>query len=169
MRQEYNIYLVGFMGTGKTTVGRELAGRLGLKFVDIDDLIVDKEKRSINDIFAESGEPYFRKLEKAVLGEVALKPNQVVACGGGIVIDPDNIAGMKKSGKIFALTASPETILERTKNDTQRPLLNTEDPFKKITELILKRQPYYAKADFFIDTSRLSVDQVTASIIDLLP
>ena len=168
MKTLYNIYLVGFMGTGKTSVGRALSKRLRLKFVDMDESIVKKEKRSINDIFDTEGEPYFRKVEKEALKEVADRVAQVVACGGGIVIDPENIEVMKKTGKIIALTARPQAILERTKKYTHRPLLNVAEPEAKIEELLRIRRPYYAKADFSIDTSDLSVKQVAQSIVRLL-
>src|SRR3989338_8534962 len=122
-----NIYLTGFMGTGKSAVGRELAQRLNLELVDIDDLVVRKENRSINDIFSQNGEPYFRKVESQVLQEVSARENQVVSCGGGIVINPDNIVLMKKSGKLVCLSARPEVIFERVKRHTHRPLLQVAD------------------------------------------
>jgi shikimate kinase len=162
-----SIYLVGFMGTGKTAVGKELAKSLKFKFVDLDDLIVRKEKRAINDIFSQSGEPCFRKVEKEQLREIASQKNQVVSCGGGIVIDPENIALMQQSGRLIALTARPEVIFERTKNGVHRPLLNVADPLGRITELLNIRKPYYEKADALIDTSDLSVRQVVENILEL--
>jgi shikimate kinase len=163
-----DIYLVGFMGTGKTAVGRYLAKSLGLELVDIDDLIVKNEGRGISDIFAQSGEPYFRKAEKEALKEVAAKARQVVDCGGGIVIDPENIAIMKQSGRLVCLSARPEVILERTKRYTHRPLLNVADPLIKINELLEKRKSYYAKADFTVDTSDLTIQQVAEKILEWL-
>src|SRR3989304_5077205 len=118
-----NIYLTGFMGTGKTSVGREIALMLDLKFIDLDELIVKNEGRSINDVFAKNGEPYFRKIEKETLKEVSQGAGQVVSCGGGIVIDPENITIMKQSGRFIALFARPEVIFERIKKETHRPLL----------------------------------------------
>lgn len=161
-----DIYLVGFMGTGKTAVGRYLAKSLGLELVDIDDLIVKKEGRSISDIFAQSDEPYFRKAEKEVLKEVAAKTRQVVDCGGGIVIDPENIMIMKQSGRLICLSARPEVILERTKRHSHRPLLNVADPLAKIKELLEARKPYYEKADFTVDTSDLTIQQVAEKILE---
>ena len=161
-----DIYLVGFMGTGKTAVGRCLAKSLGLELVDVDDLIVKKEGRSISDIFAQSGEPYFRKVEKEALKEVAGKNRQVVDCGGGIVIDPGNIMTMKQSGRLICLSARPQVILERTKRHSHRPLLNAADPLIKINELLEKRKDYYAKADFAVDTSDLTIQQVTEKILE---
>ena len=161
-----NIYLVGFMGTGKTAVGRALAKKLKVQLVDIDDLIVKKENRSINDIFSQSKEPYFRKLEQETLREIALGNGQVVACGGGIVINPDNIAIMKKSGTMIGLTARPEIIYERIKRASHRPLLKVADPQEKIKELLALRKPYYEQAHVVIDTSSLSVQEVAQHIVD---
>lgn len=156
------------MGTGKTAVGKLLAKRLNINFVDIDKVIVEKEKRSINDIFAINGEPYFRKIEKETLQEISNQKGQVVSCGGGIVLDSDNIALMKQTGKMIALAASIDIILERTKNNTNRPLLNVTNPKEKIAELLERRKPYYLKADFTIDTSDLSVKEVVEKILTLI-
>ena len=156
------------MGTGKTAVGKELAKGLSLQLADIDDLIVQKEKRSISDIFAQDGEPYFRKIEKETLKEVSSSKGRVVSCGGGLVIDPENIAAMRQTGRMVCLSARPEVILERTKKYACRPLLKVADPLTKISELLEIRQPYYAKADFIIDTSDLSVKQVVQSILEWL-
>lgn len=162
-----NIYLVGFMGTGKSAVGRELAGKKKLRFVDLDELIELKEKRAISDIFAKKGEPYFRKIEKRVLKEVSRSKGLVVACGGGIVLDKDNIKIMKETGIMVCLTASPEAILKRTSAFTHRPLLNVKEPKKQIGLLLKMRAPYYAKADKAIDTSRLSVRTVASRILKI--
>lgn len=156
------------MGTGKTAVGRELAETLRLPLIDIDDLIVEKEKRSINDIFSQSGEPYFRKVERDTLAEVSQKTNQVVSCGGGIVLDPENIAVMKQGGKLICLSARPEVIFERTKKYAHRPLLNAPNPKAKISELLSARKPYYEQAHIVIDTSDLSVQQVAEKVLELL-
>lgn len=160
-----NIYLVGFMGTGKTSVGKELARKLKWQFMDLDHLIELKEKRSISDIFAKSGEPYFRKVEKGALKTVAKEKDFVIACGGGIVLDKENIKIMKKSGQIICLTAKPEVILKRTSGYTHRPLLNVKDPKKQISHLLKLRAPYYALADIAIDTSKVSITEVANSII----
>lgn len=160
-----NIYLVGFMGTGKTSVGRELARRWKCPFVDLDDLIELKEKRTIADLFAKEGEPYFRRAEKRALSEVSREKGFVVACGGGVVIDAGNIKAMKDTGKIFCLAARPEVILSRTCGCSHRPLLNVNDPIKRIELLLKMRSPYYAQADKTIDTSGLSVAEVVERIL----
>lgn len=162
-----NIYLVGFMGTGKTLVGKELAKKKKLHFLDLDDLIELKEKRSIADIFSYKGEPYFRRLETEVLKEVACEKGFVVATGGGIVINSENIKVMKESGAVICLTAKPQVILKRTSGYAHRPLLNVKDPKKQVEHLLKLRAPYYAQADKAIDTSRLSVKEVVAKIIKL--
>mgnify|MGYP001610778090 CR=1 FL=1 len=168
-----NIYLTGFMGTGKSAVGRELAKRLNLRLADIDDLIVGKEKRSINDIFSQNGEPYFRKVESETLKEVSLKENQTVSCGGGIVLNPENTALMKQTGRLVCLSARPEVIFERVKRHTHRPqghrpLLQVADPLAKIRDLLASRKPYYEQAEFVIDTSEISVKEVVDKILELI-
>lgn len=146
-------------------MGRELAKRKKWQFLDLDDLIELKEKRGISDIFAKEGEPYFRRLEKRTLKEVAREKNFIVACGGGIVIDRDNISLMKNSGTIICLSACPEVILERTRGYAHRPLLNVADQKERIELLLKMRAPYYAQADKSIDTSKLSVEKVVEQVI----
>lgn len=155
-----NIYIVGFMASGKSSVGRELAKKKNWQFIDLDQLIELREKRAIADIFANNGEPYFRRIEKEALRDVAKEKKFVVACGGGIVIDSENIETMKETGTIICLTADPEVILKRTSGYGHRPLLNVRDPRKQIEFLLKLRSPYYAKADKTIDTSKLSIKQV---------
>jgi shikimate kinase len=155
------------MGTGKTAVGKELTKKNKWQFVDLDELIELREKRRIVDIFAQDGEPYFRRLEKRVLKEVSVENKFVVACGGGIVIDKENIKIMKDTGMIICLTATPEVILKRTSGYAHRPLLNISDPKKQIELLLKLRAPYYAQADKIIDTSKLSVKEVVDKVIKM--
>jgi shikimate kinase len=159
-----NIYLVGFMGTGKSAVGQELAKQKGWQFVDLDQLIEMRERRTIADIFTREGEPYFRRVESSVLKEVSKENKFVVACGGGIVINPQNIKTMKETGSLVCLSATPEVIIKRTEGCTHRPLLNVKDPRKQIDLLLKLRSPYYAQADKTIDTSKISVAAVVARI-----
>lgn len=163
-----NIYLVGFMGTGKTSVGKEVARRLKRQFADIDELIELKEKRAIGDIFAREGEGYFRCLEKCVLKEVSVQDHFVVACGGGIVTNEENIRLMKQTGTMVCLSASPEAILRRTKGVSHRPLLNVADPAKRIEELLSSRQRFYAQADRMIDTTDISIKEAAQEIVSLV-
>jgi shikimate kinase len=153
------------MGTGKTHIGKELAKKKKWRFLDLDELIELKEKRLIADIFAKDGEAYFRRIEKQVLKEVAKEKKFVVACGGGIVIDPENIKIMKQTGRVICLCASPQVILERISGTTDRPLLNVADPKKQIELLLKLRAPYYAQADKTIDTSKISVKEVVDKIV----
>ncbi len=162
-----NIILVGFMGTGKTAVGKELAKRLNMKFVDMDDIIEEREGMKITDIFAKKGEPYFRSVEKEVAKGISKQPNLVVAAGGGAVIDEENVKNLKSNGLMICLTASPDKILERTKDYAHRPLLNVSDPRAKVSELLEKRAVYYARADYQIDTTDLTVDEVVKKITEL--
>jgi len=162
-----NIYLVGFMGTGKSAAGGQLAKRKNWQFVDLDDLIVLREKRSIAEIFAKDKEPYFRKVEKKALKEVARQDNFVVACGGGIIIDKDNIKIMKQTGRLICLCASPKVIFKRLAGDLTRPLLRVADPLERIELLLKLRAPYYMQADTTVDTSRLSVKQVASKLYKL--
>lgn len=163
-----NIILVGFMGTGKTAVGKALAARLKMKFVDMDDLIEEREGIKIPDIFASKGEPYFRKIEKEIAKEVSARSGLVIAAGGGAVIDEVNVKNLKSSGVMICLTATADKIFNRTRAHTHRPLLNVSDPKEKISELLAKRAEYYARADHRIDTSRLSVGEVVDKILNIV-
>jgi shikimate kinase len=164
-----NIYLVGFMGTGKTCTGKEVARIKKWQFADIDELIEFKEKRPISDIFAKEGEGYFRCLEKCVLKEVSVQEHFVVACGGGIVTNEENIRLMKQTGVLVCLQASPAVIIKRTAGTAHRPLLAVPDPKQRIEELLKSRAPLYAQADHVIDTSALSIEEAAQKIIALTP
>ena len=163
-----NIYLVGFMGTGKSVVGRELAKKYKRQFIDLDELIEMKEKRRICDIFVKDGEPYFRRIEKKALRGVAVEKKLIVSCGGGIVIDKENIQLMKKTGLIICLTATPQVILKRVSGCKHRPKLNVAQPKKQIEFLLKLRFPYYAQADETINTSRISVKEVVGRVLKLM-
>ncbi len=162
-----NIVLVGFMGTGKTSVARELAKRLNREYVSIDALIEEKEKLTIKEIFARSGEKYFRDVESEAVKEISDKENLIIDAGGGAVIREKNVLDLKKKGVIVCLKANPKIILARTRHTTERPLLNVPAPQKIIDELLRIREPYYARADYSIDTSELSVNDVVEQIIRL--
>lgn len=163
-----NIILVGFMGAGKTAVGKTLAKLLKRKFVDLDEMIEKHEGMPIAEIFATRGETYFREIEKDIVGKASLFTGVVTGTGGGAVIDKENVVNLKSNGIMFYLDASPARILERTKGHTHRPLLNVSDPKEKISELLAKRAEFYAQADHRIDTNNLSVDEVAKKIISLL-
>ncbi|MCX5708468.1 MAG: shikimate kinase [Candidatus Omnitrophica bacterium] len=164
-----NIYLVGFMGTGKSSVGLRISREIKGDFIDLDKFIEEQENKTISDIFKEKGEPYFRGLEKNFLKDVAVKKNQIIACGGGIVIDPDNIKLMKSNGTMVCLTASPDVIMERTRKSNHRPLLNVPDPQEAIRALLADRQKFYSQADITIDTSEISIKEVATRVLNSLP
>ena len=163
-----NIVLIGFMGTGKSAIGKKLAQRLRMGYLDTDELIEKREKRKIFQIFQEKGEGYFRKVETQVVKEVASRDNNVIATGGGVVLKEENVAALRKNGLIICLSADPETIWRRTANDSKRPLLEGKDPRKRIEDLLKTRKPYYQKADFTIETSKLSDEEVVERIITTL-
>ena len=163
-----NIILVGFMGTGKTTIATALSHRLKMRYLSTDDLIEKREKRTINEIFTESGEEYFRDVESAVIREASALENVVIDAGGGAVIREENIANFKSNGIVVCLTAAAETVMQRTKKYKHRPLLNVEDPKRKIRDLLAKRAPFYAKADYTIDTGKLTARQVVEEIAGIV-
>ena len=161
-----NIVLVGFMGTGKTSVGHELASMLNMNFIDTDDIIEQDSSRSISDIFTNMGEEHFRNLESKAVEKVSKLSQYIISTGGGVVIRDQNIQNLKSTGILFHLDAAPEVIFQRTKHETQRPLLKVDDPMGKIREMLENRAPFYAKADYRIDTSQLSVKEVAEKIVE---
>ena len=167
MSTDANIVLVGFMGSGKTTLGRRIAERRGLIFVDMDDLIVQREGKPIPRIFAEDGEPFFRACERRLVQELAGRKGHVIATGGGIVLNPDNIADFSRTGLVVCLWAEPEDILRRVGNDTNRPLLAVEDKLGRIRELLAKRAPLYRAVPNQVDTTDLDAETVVNRILQL--
>ena len=165
-----NIALTGFMGVGKTAVGKALAKKLDKRFVELDSLIEQKAGKSIPDIFQQDGEVAFRELEIEVTKEVSREKNLVIACGGGIVLNKINIDRLRKESIIVYLTASPRVILKRASSEErQRPLLEVENPTLTIQELLRFRKPFYERAaDIKIDTSKLDINVVVEQIIDRL-
>ena len=165
-----NIALIGFMGTGKTAVGKALSEKLNKEFVEMDALIEQKAKKPIPDIFQQDGEVTFRELEINIAKEVAQRKNLVIACGGGIVLNKINIDRLRKESIIVYLTASPEIILRRVSGGKEiRPLLDVADPTSEIRELLKFRKPFYEQAaDVQIDTSKLTITSTAEQIIDKL-
>lgn len=138
-----NIALIGFMGTGKTTVSRALSMITGLKEIDVDAFIVKKAGMSISEIFENYGEEYFRTLETEALCEIVNGKGQIISCGGGAVLKDENVELLKKNGRIVLLTASPETIFDRVKDHTHRPILNNDMSLEHVKSLMSKREPRY--------------------------
>ena len=161
-----NIILTGFMGTGKTSVGKRLAKRLGWRFIDLDQLIEAAAGMPITRIFAERGEAVFRRLERRCIGRVIHGQQQVIATGGGAVLDPQNRARLRVSGPVVCLTARPQAIVERIgRRLDARPLLRGHaNPLPRIRHLLQRRAKAYALADVTIDTTNLSVDEVAERV-----
>jgi shikimate kinase len=156
------------MGTGKTTVGRELARLMGMKFLELDRMIEKEVGLSIKEIFSRYGEEYFRDRESDMVRKVSDKEGLVISTGGGVVLRKENMDALRKKGIIVWLKAKPETILERTLGSDERPLLNVEDPEERIRKLLQERKPYYEEADLSVDTDGLSPLQVAERIKSLL-
>ena len=165
-----NVALIGFMGTGKTVVGKVLAEKLNKEFVEMDSLIEQKAGKSIPDIFQQDGEIAFRELEIEVTKEISGRKNLIIACGGGIVLNKINIDRLRAESITVYLTASPGIILKRVLNEEgKRPLLNTPNKASEIQQLLKFRKPFYDRAaDIKIDTSRLDIDSVAEQILGKL-
>jgi shikimate kinase len=164
-RQLVNLALIGFMGTGKTSVGRLVAEQLHFEFLDTDDLIQTRTGRSIADIFTKDGEPAFRALERQVVGELTARRQTVIATGGGLPAEPANLTSLKTHALVACLWASKEKIWERVRNQSHRPLLHDSDPQRKIRELLELRAPFYQQADVLINTDQRSAREVAQQII----
>ncbi len=163
-QKQPNIVLTGFMGTGKTSVGKRLSTHLRMRYVDTDLEIERDNRRSITDIFAEDGEDVFRHLETEVVSKVSKFYNYVISIGGGVVLKETNISMLKENGVIFCLTATPEEIYNRVRNHTHRPLLKTPDPMETIRTMLAERKPFYAKADYMVNTTDRSFDEIISHI-----
>jgi shikimate kinase len=149
-RQFRNVALVGFMGAGKSTVGYLLAELLHYELIDTDKVIEQRTGRRISDIFATDGEPAFRALESALVRELESAQDTVISTGGGLVVNPDNLASLKRHSLVACLWASPQVIYDRVRHQSHRPLLQAPDPLAKITELLNARAPMYKQADLLV-------------------
>lgn len=164
-----NIFLIGFMGAGKSTIARTLQRELGFPLVEMDERIVQEQGMSINDIFAQYGEAHFREIESQLVVDLGKQEPSIVSCGGGVVVRPENTQNMKKSGRIVLLKASPETIFERVKNSTDRPILNGHMNVEYIAELMEKRRALYEEAaDITIQTDGKTREQICEEVIGKL-
>lgn len=161
-----NIILVGFMGAGKTTVSKYLGKMLALNIVETDELIVEKEKKSIREIFSEYGEEYFRNCESNIILELKNSSHLVISVGGGAVLRDMNIRNMKKNGKIVLLTAKPQTVLERVKDSDERPILSGHMNTEFISMLMEKRKARYEEvADVVVSTDGKDIQEICEEII----
>lgn len=147
-----NIVLVGFMGSGKTWVGKLIAERTGMPVLDMDEIIVERAGKPITEIFADEGEAHFRKLERELVQELAQTEGNIISTGGGVVLNPDNIADLEATSLVVCLLVDAESVLDRVRNDDSRPLL-AGDKEKAVVELLEKRKPLYEAVTHKIDTS----------------
>ena len=167
--QNSNLILIGFMGTGKSTIARQLSKQLDMPFFEMDEMIVQKEGMEISDIFKEKGEDYFRNVETTLLKNLLQKERGILSCGGGIVLRDENIQAMKKHGTVILLTAKPETILKRVQHNQSRPVLNGKKNIDDITKLMKEREErYHMTADILISTDGKSLSQICEEIADMI-
>jgi len=163
---DYNIFLIGFMGAGKTTISSEIQRKLEMDRVEMDEMIVAKQGMTINEIFDTYGEAYFRNLESNCLIELQHVKQSIISCGGGIVMRPDNAEHMKKNGRVVLLKASAEETLSRVKDSDERPILNGHMNVDFINELMDKRRDRYDEmADVVVDTDGKTTDEIVDEVI----
>ena len=164
-----NLYLIGFMGVGKSTVGKRVARNLGTWLMEMDETIEKEQGRTIKDIFAAEGEEYFRDLETDLVRRISQMEGKIVSCGGGAVLREENVKMMKESGHILFLTATPESVYQRVRHSTKRPLLNGNMNVEYIAGLMEKRRTIYeAAADYCIHTDGKTLEMVAKEVKDLL-
>ena len=164
VKKRPNIVLVGFMGTGKTSIGRRLSSQLRMRYVDTDDVVERDSGRRISDIFAEDGESAFRELESDAVRKVSKLQNHVISTGGGVVLKEANMRELKRNGVVFCLTATAKEIYRRVGHQTHRPLLQTPDPLATIQSMLTERHPYYTEADHTISTTGRSFGEIITHI-----
>ena len=163
------IFLVGMMGTGKSTIGKELAEQRKMKFIDSDSEIEKDRGTSVSQIFAKEGETYFRDLERVFISSLNINEPAVVACGGGLCIPEGMMELLKSKGKVFCLMASVNTIFNRTKTDQSRPLLQVAQPLLVLEKLIQERASRYLEADHVIHTDNQPATEIVKKIREHLP
>lgn len=163
-----NIVLVGFMGTGKTAVGRRLAGRLGMEFIDTDDLVEEVTGMSISQLFKKYGEVRFRSEEELAVARAAAQKGVVIATGGGAVLSEESCRLLKENGVMVWLKADPDEIHARVKRKGDRPLLSLDNSVEHIKELLAERMPYYRQADFTVETSGKELDHIVDEVVALV-
>ncbi|MFM8336737.1 MAG: shikimate kinase [Opitutaceae bacterium] len=162
---DVNLYLVGFMGTGKSTVGRAAAARLGFQLIDSDHEIERAQGRTITEIFAQDGEPAFREMEKAFIEGGHPGERTVVSCGGGLVVQPGMLEALRSRGIVICLHASLETVLARTSRSRNRPLLEVENPEERIRTLYAAREPVYRRAGTMVLTDSRPLGDIVAHVV----
>ena len=153
------------MGTGKSSVGRLVAGELGFHFLDTDELIEARAGRRNSEIFSREGEAAFRERECSLVADLAKETQAVISTGGGLVVNPLNLASLKTHALVVCLWASPAMIWQRTRHQSHRPLLQGEDPLAKIRQLLAEREPAYRQADVLVNTDMRSVKEVAQQVL----
>ena len=164
-RKRSNIYLIGFMGVGKTVVGRSLARALRMEFMDSDWAIERSAGKPISRIFKEDGEPVFRKMEWQFIEEEHPEEGMVISCGGGLPVQPGMSELLKEKGLVICLFARPETIVSRTVGNPKRPLLDVENPEERVRELLDEREKIYMNTGIGVSTEGRTIQEVVSSII----
>jgi shikimate kinase len=164
-RRIVNLALVGFMGTGKSTVGHLVASMLHFKFVDTDEMIEKRAGKRISEIFATDGEGQFRLYEKETVAQLSTLDSVVISTGGGLIMNPENLASLKKHALVICLWANAKTIYARVGHQTHRPLLQTGDPLETITNLLNSRKPAYLQADVLINSELRSPREVAQHVV----
>ena len=160
-----NLALIGFMGTGKSSVGRQAAHLLHFTYLDTDQVIEARAGKSITDIFNQDGEPAFRDWERRIVAELVHRGRTVICTGGGLPMNPENLASLKTHALVVCLWATPETVYERVRDHAHRPLLAQPDPLPKIRELLAIREPYYRQADVLVNTEQRNVREVSIQVV----
>ncbi len=164
-----HIFLIGFMGAGKSTIAARLKEMTGAEVIEMDQEIERQQGMAISAIFAEKGEPFFRSLETQLLASMGQRPASIVSCGGGAAMRQENVDLMKENGCIVLLTAAPETIYQRVKDSQDRPVLNGNMNVEYIRDLMEKRRPYYEKAaDLFVSTDEKTAEEICREILSRL-
>jgi shikimate kinase len=164
-RRIVNIALIGFMGTGKTSVGRLVAEQLHFDYLDTDEMIQATTGKTVAEIFKTDGEGHFRALEENMVAEISTRTKTVICTGGGLPTNPQNLASLKSHALVVCLWASPEKIWERVRNQSHRPLLHDPNPQAKIRELLAAREPFYKQADVLLNTELRSLREVAQQVV----
>lgn len=162
-----NLFFIGFMGAGKSTIAKRIAGQLEARLIEMDEELVKRAGTSISAVFEEKGEAFFRDMESQLVFEIEQESNCVISCGGGVVLRKENVESMKKSGKIIYLSAAPETIYERVRDSRERPILNGNMNLEYICGLMEKRCGIYeSAADEIVTTDGKNIEQICNQILE---
>ena len=162
-----NIVLIGFMGCGKSTVGKLVAEQLGYAFCDTDSLIEQRENTTVSTLFADKGEAFFRERERNIIRELSEQSGLVISTGGGSVMSPENAENLRKTGFVIFLDITPKETLKRLENDTTRPLLMRKDKAVAVTELMAQRKPFYIGAAHYVLNAETNPETISKQIVEL--